>query len=81
MMTMEAWTPRAVSETDDYVRVSMHEKVTLYIHKYPNGDGRKTTHVYFYGPRHKQRADAYAALTGGWRWTANSTSSSVGVPQ
>lgn len=65
MMAMEAWRPKTVAETAEYVRVSMHEKVTLYLWKNPNKEGVMTTNVYFYGPNHAKRAEVYATLTGG----------------
>jgi hypothetical protein len=71
VMALEAWTPRDFSENERYLRVKMHEKVTLYIFKYASKNGKKRTEVYFYGPNHKKRAAAYAAITGGHVYRGN----------
>lgn len=81
MMALEAWTPRKVKETAEYIRVSMNEQVTFYINKRPMRDGITYTEVYFYGPNHQRHAEVYAAITGvNETYPTRATATSVFVP-
>ena len=62
MMAMEVWTPKSTGETRDYVRVTMNEKVTLYISKHGDRKGVLFTDVRFFGSHHAKRAEAYRAM-------------------